>query len=173
MKYCNYHDVTSVYSLNSRKLPGRFSYGLGTRLCACVLYFLYNTLITTVSSLPSSPFPTPSLLHCCRRIGDCPFQDRSVQHSVWDCENTHCNPSCTYVTGSEKRGHFAQNTNCCHFSNCHHAKAFTALGFPLALHTLGLLLHRSNVKSYSVPSVSSGELPKLGIKRAISNHGCS
>ena len=26
MKYCNYHDVTSVYSLNSRKLPGRFSY---------------------------------------------------------------------------------------------------------------------------------------------------
>ena len=24
--YCNYHDVTSVYSLNSRKLPGRFSY---------------------------------------------------------------------------------------------------------------------------------------------------
>jgi len=32
MKYCNYRDVTSVYSLNSRKLPGRFSYGLGTRL---------------------------------------------------------------------------------------------------------------------------------------------
>jgi len=26
MKYCNYRDVTSVYSLNSRKLPGRFSY---------------------------------------------------------------------------------------------------------------------------------------------------
>jgi len=32
MKYCNCRDVTSVYSLNSRKLPGRFSYGLGTRL---------------------------------------------------------------------------------------------------------------------------------------------
>jgi len=32
MKYCDYRDVTSVYSLNSRKLPGRFSYGLGTRL---------------------------------------------------------------------------------------------------------------------------------------------
>jgi len=32
MKYCNYSDITSVYSLNSRKLPGRFSYGLGTRL---------------------------------------------------------------------------------------------------------------------------------------------
>jgi len=32
MKYCNYCDVTSVYSLNSRKLPGHFSYGLGMRL---------------------------------------------------------------------------------------------------------------------------------------------
>jgi len=32
MKYCNYRDITSVYSLNSRKLPGRFSYGLGMRL---------------------------------------------------------------------------------------------------------------------------------------------
>ena len=26
MKYCNYRDVTSVYSLNSQKLPGHFSY---------------------------------------------------------------------------------------------------------------------------------------------------
>ena len=41
-----------------------------------------------------------------------------------------------YVTGSEKRGHFGQNANFYHFSNCHHAKAFRALGFPLALHTL-------------------------------------
>jgi len=41
-----------------------------------------------------------------------------------------------YVTGSEKRGHFAQNANFYHFSNCHHAKAFRALGFPLALQTL-------------------------------------
>jgi len=32
MKYCNYRDVTSTYSLNSQKLPGRFSYSLGTRL---------------------------------------------------------------------------------------------------------------------------------------------
>ena len=32
MKYCNYRDDTSVYSLNSWKFPGRFSYGLGTRL---------------------------------------------------------------------------------------------------------------------------------------------
>jgi len=34
-----------------------------------------------------------------------------------------------------------------------------------------LLLHRSNVESYSMPSVSSGELPKWGIKRVISNRG--
>ena len=53
-------------------------------LCACVLYFLCNTLITTLSSLPSSPLPTSSLLHCCHRIWDCPLQDRSVQQSVWD-----------------------------------------------------------------------------------------
>ena len=37
--------------------------------------------------------------------------------------------------------------------------------------TLGLLVRRSNVKRYSMPSVSSGELPKWGIKRAISNRG--
>jgi len=29
--------------------------------------------------------------------------------------------------------------------------------------SLGLLLHRSNVKSYSTPPVSSGEPPKWGI----------
>jgi len=40
------------------------------------------------------------------------------------------------VTGSEKRGHFAQNANFYHFSNCHHTKAFRTLGFPLALQTL-------------------------------------
>jgi len=40
------------------------------------------------------------------------------------------------VTESEKRGHFAQNANFCHFSNCHHAKAFSVLGFPLALQIL-------------------------------------
>ena len=32
MKYCNYCDVTSIYSLNSRKLSGRLSYNLGMRL---------------------------------------------------------------------------------------------------------------------------------------------
>ena len=40
------------------------------------------------------------------------------------------------VIGSEKRGNFAQNTKFYHFSNCHHTKAFRALGFPLALQTL-------------------------------------
>ena len=42
----------------------------------------------------------------------------------------------TFVTGSEKRGHFAQNANFYHFLNCHRAKAFRALGFPLALQTI-------------------------------------
>jgi len=32
MRCCNYCDVTSVHSLNLRNLPGRFSYGPGTRL---------------------------------------------------------------------------------------------------------------------------------------------
>ena len=32
MRYCNYCDVTSIYSLNSQKLTGRFSYDLGMRL---------------------------------------------------------------------------------------------------------------------------------------------
>jgi len=32
MNYYNYRDVTSAYSLDSRKFPGRFSYGLGMRL---------------------------------------------------------------------------------------------------------------------------------------------
>ena len=41
-----------------------------------------------------------------------------------------------YVTGSEKRGHFVQNVNFYHFSNCHYVKGFRALGFPLALQTL-------------------------------------
>ena len=35
--------------------------------------------------------------------------------------------------------------------------------------SLGLLLHRSNVRSLSKPPVLSGELPKWGIKRRFSN----
>ena len=35
--------------------------------------------------------------------------------------------------------------------------------------SLGLLLHRSNVRSYSKPPVLSGELPKWGIKQRFSN----
>ena len=48
----------------------------------------------------------------------------------------HAKTATPNVTGSEKRGHFAQNANFYHFSNCHHVKAFRALGFPLALQTL-------------------------------------
>ena len=61
-----------------------------------------------------------------------------------------------YVTESEKRGHFAQNANFYHFSNCYHAKAFRALAS--FTDTLGLLLHRSNLKATAC--LQSGELPK-------------
>ena len=37
--------------------------------------------------------------------------------------------------------------------------------------TLGLVLHRSNVKSYSLLPASSSEPPKRGLKLAISNSG--
>ena len=71
MKYCNCHDVTSVYSLNSWKLPGCFSYSLGTRL---TLHSLLSTGSFTVklpphcscpppthiSTIPHSPHPHPS-----------------------------------------------------------------------------------------------------------------
>ena len=39
------------------------------------------------------------------------------------------------MTGSEKRVNFIQNANLYHFLNCHHTKAFRALGFLLALQT--------------------------------------
>ena len=47
MNYCNYRDVTSVYSLNSWKLPGRFFYGLGTRLVKCVTHKLEFTRVSS------------------------------------------------------------------------------------------------------------------------------
>ena len=34
-----------------------------------------------------------------------------------------------YVTGFEKRGHFAQNAIFCHFLTCHHFKVVEAPGF--------------------------------------------
>ena len=46
-----------------------------------------------------------------------------------------CKNFSPYVTGSEKRGYITQNANFYHFSNCHHAKAFRALGL-LTLQTL-------------------------------------
>ena len=49
-----------------------------------------------------------------------------------------------------------------HFWNCYRSRA---LGFPL-----GLLLHRSKVRSYSKPPVLSSEMPKLSIKTMIFGH---
>ena len=64
------------------------------------------------------------------------------------------------VTGSEKRGHFAQNANFYHFSNCHshHAKAFRALGFPLALQTLQAFYFTD--PTLKATACLSSELPK-------------
>ena len=41
--------------------------------------------------------------------------------------------SSIFVTGFEKRGHFAQNAIFCHFSTYHHCKAVRTLGFRLGL----------------------------------------
>ena len=70
----------------------------------------------------------------------------------------------------EKRGNFAQNEIFCHFLTYHHFKPVRALGFRLGLlAVLGLLLHRSNIRSLNKPPVPSGEPPKIGIKRRFSN----
>ena len=50
-RYCNYLDITSVYSLNSQKLPGRFSHGLGTRVT--VHMYTHHSIIWTTFFLGS------------------------------------------------------------------------------------------------------------------------
>jgi len=54
-----------------------------------------------------------------------------------------------YVIRFEKRGNLAQNPN-----------FFTTFQTVTFTDTVGLLLYRSNVKSYSMPPVSSSEPPK-------------
>jgi len=51
MRYCN--DVTSICSLNSQKLPGHFSYGLGTRpgYILVVAAKVGEVIVTPVSSV--------------------------------------------------------------------------------------------------------------------------
>jgi len=64
-----------------------------------------------------------------------------------------------------EKGNFVQNDNFTTFQT-HHTKASRALVFLLGYtNTSGLLLHRPNVKRFSMPPVSSGELPKWGIKQ--------
>jgi len=72
MKYCSCRDVTSVYSLNSRKLPGCFSYGLGKanevvvpQLYHCdinIQYFVppYHTVSPPTSHHHKSPLSKPT-----------------------------------------------------------------------------------------------------------------
>ena len=74
------------------------------------------------------------------------------------------------MVGYEKRDHFAQNAIFWHFFKL---SPFQGLKSPRLLtwflSSLGLLLHRSNIRSYSKPPVPSSEPPKRGIKRWFSN----
>ena len=65
-----------------------------------------------------------STLVKCTTTTSCCYGESSIVHRF---------TTTTYVTGSKKRGNFAQNANFYHFSNCHHTKAFRALDFPLPL----------------------------------------
>jgi len=66
------------------------------------------------------------------------------------------------VTRSEERGHFAQNAIFLPLFKLSPRQGLQSPWLPACFtDTSGLLLHRSNVKSYSMPSVSSGELPKV------------
>ena len=49
MRYCNCRD-TSIYSLNSRKLPGHFSYGLGMRL-VCTQHMPHSQVLLSQALL--------------------------------------------------------------------------------------------------------------------------
>ena len=73
------------------------------------------------------------------------------------------------VSEFEKRGNFAQNAIFCHFN----LPPFQANKSPRLqtrfASSLGLPLHRSNVRSLSKPPVPSGEPPKRGIKQRFSN----
>ena len=70
-----------------------------------------------------------------------------------------------YVTGSERRGNFA-------LFKLSPQQGLQSPWLPTSFtDTLGLLIHRSNIKSYNMPPVVRGKLPKWDIKQAISNRG--
>ena len=119
---------------------------------------------------PTSPCPTLSAGAEPKSQGHC----RKWHHklNVVRCIYASISYNWLNVTGSEKRGHFAQNVIFLPLFKLSPRQGLQSPWLPTSFtDTLGLLLHRSNVKSYSIPSVSSGELPKWGIKRAISNRG--
>ena len=65
MKYCNYRDITSVYSLNSWKLPGRFSSDPTAWKQCCPLSGLDTRLLTYIIV---HLIPCVKLYHC----SECP-----------------------------------------------------------------------------------------------------
>ena len=66
-----------------------------------------------------------------------------------------------YVTGFEKRGHFAQNAIFLSLFNLPPFQGSESPSFRLKFDSsLGLLLHRSSVRSLSKPPIASDEPPK-------------
>ena len=79
--------------------------------------------------------------------------------------------SCEYpfVIGYEKRVNFTQNVIFWLFSNSPFQGLNSLRLSTWFIRSIGLLLHRSNIRSYSKPPVPSGEPPKCGIKWRFSN----
>ena len=70
------------------------------------------------------------------------------------------------VIGYEERDRIAQNVIFCYFSNLSPFQGLKSPRLPAwFVSSLGLLLHRFNVRSLSKPPVQSSEPPKQGIKR--------
>ena len=92
------------------------------------------------------------------------------QYVPLETEVVHADTFHHYVIGYEKRDHIAQKHNFLPFFKL---SPFQSLNSPRLLawfvSSMGLLLHRSNVRSLSKPPVQSSEPPKQGIKRRFSN----
>ena len=74
------------------------------------------------------------------------------------------------MAGYEIRDHYRAKRDFLLFFNLSPFQGHKSPRLPTwLLDSLGLLLHRSNVRSYSKPPVPNGELPKSGIKRRFLN----
>jgi len=87
MNNCNYRDVASVYSLNSRKFPGHFSYSLGTRLVydhvAVKSFFM-------VTSSPSMWLHQVVLKQICQNLSNALFSHFTISLTFCKPYSTEC-----------------------------------------------------------------------------------